>query len=88
MVNTKDSRVIMIDALTFKPLMNFENLDYYIYPSLSSPIGASFSLTEHMIIVPSNCGSIAIFEVLDPETVYAKDHPDLVKQQLQKGDPL
>ena len=53
-VNTKDSRVIMMDATTYKPLKNFENLDYYIYPSVSLPVSAGFSLTEHLIIVPSN----------------------------------
>jgi WD40 repeat protein len=78
-VNTKDSRIIMMDAKTYKPIKNFENLDYYIYPSLSLPVSAGFSLTEHLIIVTTNGGSIAIFEVSDPDTVYAKDHPELVK---------
>ncbi len=87
-VNTKDSRVIMMDATSYKPLKNFENLDYYIYPSISLPVSAGFSLTEHLIIVPSNCASIAIFEVSDPETVYAKDHPELAKNPLNKGNPL
>jgi WD40 repeat protein len=85
-VNTKDSRVIMMDASTFKPIKIFENLDYYIYPSISLPIGAGFSLTENLILVPNNQGGIAIFEVSDPETVYSKDHPDLAKHHIHKGN--
>ena len=32
-INTKDSRVVMMDSLTFKPEKIFENLSDYIYPT-------------------------------------------------------
>ena len=32
-LNTKDSRIIMMDSLTFKPEKIFEKLSDYIYPT-------------------------------------------------------
>ncbi len=75
-INTKDSRIIMIDSKTFKPVKNFEDLDYYIYPSLPQLVQASFSKTEQLVIVPSNYANIAFFEVQDPDVIYVKEHPN------------
>jgi hypothetical protein len=44
----------MIDTKTYKPIKIFEDLDYFIYPSVAYPVQASFSKTEQLIIVPSN----------------------------------
>ena len=66
----------MMNSQTFKPEKNFENYDNYIYPTSTYPICAIFSKSEQLVIVPTNYGNIAMFEVSDPEVIYTKEHPD------------